>query len=53
MAIERAMREIDDAAEREDQRQAKRDQQVVDAVKQPVEDLLRNNMADMGWPPLR
>ena len=36
-----AMREIDDAAEREDQRQAKRDQKIVDAVKQPVEDLLR------------
>jgi hypothetical protein len=35
------MREIDDAAERKDQRQAKRDQEIVDAVKQPVEDLLR------------
>src|SRR6476661_6985655 len=39
--IKRAVGEIDDAAEREDQRQAKRDQQVIDAVKQPVEDLLR------------
>jgi hypothetical protein len=35
------MGEIDDAAEREDQRQAERDQEIVDAVKQPVEDLLR------------
>ena len=39
--VERAMREIDDAAEREDQRQAERDQQIVDAVEQAVEDLLR------------
>ena len=38
--VERAMREIDDAAEREDQRQAERDQQVIDAVEQAVEHLL-------------
>src|ERR1041385_7329849 len=38
--VERAMRQIDDAAEREDQRQAKRDQQLVDAEEQAVEDLL-------------
>jgi len=30
------MREIDDAAEREDQRQAKGDQEVIDAVEHPV-----------------
>ena len=38
--VERAVREVDDAAEREDQRQAERDQQVVDAVEQAVEQLL-------------
>ena len=35
------MGEIDDAAEREDQRQAERDQEVIDAVEQAVEDLLQ------------
>src|SRR4051812_3141890 len=34
------MREVDDAAEREDQRQAERNQQVVDADEQAVEHLL-------------
>ena len=34
------MGEIDDAAEGEDQRQAKRDQEIIDAIKQSVEDLL-------------
>ena len=39
--IERAMREVDDAAEREDQRQAERDQQVIHAVEQAVQHLLQ------------
>ena len=34
------MREIDDAAEREDQREAERDQQVVGADQKAVENLL-------------
>ena len=34
------MRQVDDAAEREDQRQAERDQEVVDPVEQPVQHLL-------------
>ena len=38
--IEGAMRQIDDAAEREDQRQAERDQEVIDPVEQPVQHLL-------------
>src|SRR6202022_3443699 len=51
--IERAMREIDDAAEREDQRQAKRDQEIVDAVKQPVEDLLCQQYGGHGFGPTK
>jgi hypothetical protein len=38
--IERAMRQVDDAAQREDQRQAERDQEVVDPVEQSVQYLL-------------
>ena len=38
--VEAAMREIDDAAEREDQREAERDQQVIGADQQSVENLL-------------
>ena len=38
--IERTVREIDEAAERKDQRQAERDQQVVRADQQAVDDLL-------------
>ncbi len=38
--IEGAVGEVDDAAEREDQRQAERDQEVIDPVEQPVQYLL-------------
>jgi hypothetical protein len=34
------MREVDDAAEREDQREAERDQKVIRTDQQPVQDLL-------------
>src|SRR4029077_6834116 len=37
--VKAAMREVDDAPEREDQRQAKRDQQVICADQEPVENL--------------
>ena len=50
--IERAMRQIDDAAEREDQRQAERDQQIVDADEQAVEDLLEDQDGRMVRPSL-
>ena len=40
--IEAAMREIDDAAEREDQREAERDEQVIRADQQAVENLLED-----------
>ena len=40
--IETAMREIDDAAEREDQRKAERDEQVIGADQQSVENLLED-----------
>ena len=39
--VERTVGQIDDAAEREDQRQAERDQEVVDAVEQAVQHLLQ------------
>ena len=45
------MGEIDDAAEREDERQAERDQQVVDAVKQAIEDLLQDEGGGHGRGP--
>ena len=37
---EGAVREIDDAAEREDQRQPERDEEIINAVEQSIEDLL-------------
>ena len=40
--VEPAMREIDDAAEREDQREAERDQQIVGADQEAVENLLED-----------
>ena len=40
--IERAMRQIDETAEREDQREPERDQQVIRAGQQAVEDLLED-----------
>src|SRR5262249_52421827 len=40
--VEAAMREIDDAAERKDQRQPERDQQVIGADQDAVEDLLED-----------
>ncbi len=48
--IERAMREIHDAAERKDQRQAERNQKIIDTIKQSVEDLLgeQHGGHDMG-----
>ena len=38
--VEAAMGQVDDAAEREDQRQAERDQKVIGADQQPVQHLL-------------
>src|SRR5262249_56528214 len=38
--VEAAVREIDDAAQREDQRQAERDQKVISADQEAVENLL-------------
>ena len=40
--IETAMREIDDAAEREDQRKAERDEQVISTNQQSIENLLED-----------
>ena len=42
MRVEAAMRQIDDAAQREDERQAERDQQVIGADQDAVENLLED-----------
>jgi len=51
--IKRTVREIDEAAERKDQRQAERDQQVVRADQQAVDDLLDDLDEDYGKRPVR
>ena len=40
--VEPAMREIDDASEREDERETERDQQIIGADEEAVEDLLKD-----------
>jgi hypothetical protein len=49
--VERAMREIDEAAQREDERQPERDQQVIRADQEAVDDLLEDLGDDYGERP--
>ena len=50
--IERAVREIDEAAQRKDERQAERDQQIIRADQQAVDDLLDDLDEDYGEGPV-
>ena len=51
--VERAVRQIDDAAERKDQRQPERDQKVDRAEEQAVDHLLRDENELHDGPPCR
>jgi hypothetical protein len=50
--VEGAVREVDQPAQREDQRQAERDQQVIRADQQAVDDLLEDLREDDGECPV-
>jgi len=47
------VREVDEAAQRKDERQAERDQQVIRADQQAVDDLLDDLDEDYGERPVR